>query len=282
METPEIVSVISDWFLENTASIVTAFIVLFIGWHLSSLASRAIAKLLPKARHIDQDITPLLTQLVRYAIFLVALVIALNEFGVQTTSILAIMGAAGLAIALALQGTLSNVAAGVMLLWLRPMSIGDYIDGNGISGTITSVGLFGTRLRSVDGLYVFAPNSQLWDSAITNYSREPRRRLNIRVGIGYSSSILDARNVLMTIASADMRVLSEPAPVVHVEELGDSAVTMLLRCWVSTPDYWSTRFDFTEQAKLEFDKAGIEIPYNKLDVTIIGGGASADGSSNKS
>jgi len=270
VETAQFVTVSTEWLIQNVTSIAIGLAILVAGWLFAKAAATTIRKTLPKRNFVDQTFVPILAQTVRYGILVVTLVMALAQFGVQTTSILAVLGAAGLAIALALQGTLSNIAAGVMLVWLRPMAVGEYIDGNGISGTIVEIGLFGTRLRTANGLFLFAPNSKLWDTSITNYSREPRRRVEIRVGISYDSNIKRARDTLSTMALADRRILSEPKPAVYVETLGDSAVGLLLRCWASTPDYWDVKFGFTEQAKLMLEEEGIEIPYNKLDVNLIG------------
>lgn len=269
MQAAEIFSVSSEWLIDNTMSLAVAIIILAVGWLAARFVSRSISGLLPKARGVDPTVAPILSQVARYAILIVSIVLALTQMGVQTASVLAVLGAAGLAIALALQGTLSNIAAGVMLIWLRPLAVGEYIDGKGLAGTVVEIGLFGTRLRTFDGIYLFVPNSQLWDSAIKNYSREPRRRLDLKIGISYGSDILQARKVLMDMVNADQRVLSDPAPIVYVENLGDSAVVMLTRLWVPTPDYWDVLFAFTEQGKLGLDKAGIEIPYNKVDVNIL-------------
>lgn len=270
MQAAELLSVSTEWLIDNTVSLAAAIVIIIVGWFAARFVSRSIAKLLPRARGVDKTVAPILSQIARYAILIVAIVVALSQLGVQTASILAVLGAAGLAIALALQGTLSNIAAGVMLIWLRPLAVGEYIDGKGLAGTVVEIGLFGTRLRTFDGIYLFVPNSQLWDSAIKNYSREPRRRLDLKVGIAYDADILLARKIMMEMADNDVRVISEPGPVVFVETLGDSAVTMLLRLWVPTPDYWDVLFAFTEKVKLEFDQQGIEIPYNKLDVNILG------------
>jgi len=269
MQVAELVSVSSEWLISNTLSFATAIIILVVGWMAARFVSKSIRKYLPNSRGVDKTIAPILAQIARYGILIVAIVIALSQLGVQTASMLAVLGAAGLAIALALQGTLSNIAAGVMLIWLRPMSIGEYIDGNNVSGTVTEIGLFGTRLRTAKGIYVFVPNSQIWNSAVTNYSREPRRRVDIKVGIAYDADIAIVRKALMKVATGDKRVLPDPAPVVHVDSLGDSAVVMLLRLWVSTPDYWDVVYAFNEQVKISLDKAGIEIPYNKYDVNLL-------------
>lgn len=269
MQAAELFSFSSEWFVNNIASIAVGILIFIFGIVVSRFVSHAIHTGLSKSWFVDQTIVPLLAQVSRYGILTVTSIMALSQFGVATTSILAVVGAAGLAVALALQGTLSNIAAGVMLLWLRPMALGEFVEGNGVSGTVVEIGLFATRLRTGDGLYLFVPNSQIWNTNITNYNREPRRRVEVRVGISYKADIKLARDTLINMALADMRVLTEPSPVVYVDTLGDSAVGILLRCWVSTPDYWDVKFSFTEQTKLELDKAGIEIPFNQLDVHMV-------------
>lgn len=262
-------TVSGEWVVSNAASFIVGILILLVGWRASGFVAHRVKLFLPRTKRIDATIAPLLSQLARYVILVLTIIVALSQFGVETTSVLAVLGAAGLAIALALQGTLANIAAGVMIIWLRPFSIDDYIDGNSLSGTVVEIGLFSTQLRTAGGVYVFVPNSQLWDAAITNYSREATRRLDIRCGIAYDADIKLARDKMMHIANNDMRVMSDPAAIVYVEDLGDSSVMMLLRCWVGTPDYWDVKFEFTEKVKLAFDEAGIEIPFNKLDINIL-------------
>jgi len=260
-------SVSSEWLLANAASLATALVVFCVGWYVAGFVSRRIEGLLRGARGIDRTIKPLLAELSRYAVIGLTLVIVLGQLGVQTASILTVVGAIGLAIALALQGTLANLAAGLMLIWQRPFNVGDYVDAQGTSGSVMSMGLFGTRLRTYDGVYIFAPNSMLWNARITNYSRETTRMVEIKVGISYRASIGKAREILVAIAR-DSRVLVDPAPGIFVGELDASAVQMLLRVWVKGSDWWAVKTDFTERVKLAFDEAGIEIPYNKLDITL--------------
>ncbi len=268
MQLSEFSTSIAEWFTANSWGIITALIVLFVGWTLSRYAAKAINRLVQKTPKIDKTIAPLLAQLVRYGILIVTLIIVLNQFGVATNSMLAVLGAAGLAIALALQGTLSNVAAGVMLIWLRPFSVGEYIYAGNIEGTVTEIGLFSTKIRTADGLFIFTPNSNLWSSSITNEDKLPTRRLNLKIGISYDANIAKAREILLKIAKDEKRVLTDKAPIVHVDSLGDSAVVLSFRTWVKSSDFYAVRFAFNEQVKLAFDKAGIEIPYNKLDVNI--------------
>jgi len=257
----------SDLIIAYAPAVVVGLLILIVGWWLAGRFSGYISGM-PKSGRLDASIAPILGQFVFYAVLFMTIILALGQFGIETTSLLAVLGAAGLAVALALQGTLSNVAAGIMMLWQRPHRVGEYIDGQGVAGTVTEVGLIGTKLQQADGVFVYVPNSQLWDAAITNYSRESTRRLDIRVGIAYDADISKARKEMLKIAKDD-RVLSEPAePVVHVESLADSAVIVRLRCWTSTADYWACNWEFTEQVKLAFDKAGIEIPFNKIDLNV--------------
>ena len=268
MQISEFSSSIMEWLSANSWGIITAIIVLLVGWQLSRYSAKAINELVARTPKIDKTIAPLLSQLVRYAILIVTLIIVLNQFGVATNSMLAVLGAAGLAIALALQGTLSNVAAGVMLIWLRPFSVGDYINANSIEGTVKEIGLFSTKFKTANGVYIFVPNSQIWSSSITNFDKEAKRRINIKVGISYEANIEKARKILLKIAENEKRTFSKPSPAVYVDSLGDSAVILTFRCWVKSSDFYDVQFAFNEQIKLEFDKGGIEIPYNKLDVNL--------------
>jgi len=239
-----------DWLLANSISIISALLVLVLGWYLARTASRLIEKTMPRAYGVDKNFVPLLSQVARYGILVFAIITALSMIGVASTSIYAALAAAGLAIALALQNTLSNIAAGIMLILLRPIAIGEFITGNGVAGVVVEIGLFGTRLRSSNGLYVFTPNQQLWTSAITNHSREPRRRIDVNVSIPDSLDIAKARKILLRVATADKRVLVDPLPNVHVDSFSGSTVAMQLRAWVATPDYLATLYSLTEESKI--------------------------------
>ena len=265
MEIMELWTVSSEWVLANVLNVITALVVLVGGWHLSGVLSRGSRELLPKTRRVDNTIAPLLSQVVRYGVLLVTLVIVLSQFGVQTASILAVLGAAGLAIALALQGTLSNLASGILLIWLRPFNVGEYVDAEGVAGTVLEIGLLGTRLRTYDGIFVYAPNTKIWSSRIINYTRENTRMVETKVGIAYTADIAAARAALLEVAS-DERVLSDPKPVVFVDSLSDRAVVLSLRSWVKGSEWWQTNVDFREQAKLRLNAAGIEIPYYRYDL----------------
>lgn len=252
--------------VQYALDLLVAVLILFVGLFVAGWARRATQRVVGKFSGGDQTLGPVLSTVVRYGILVLVFVAVLAQFGVQTTSIIAVLGAAGLAIALALQGTLANIVAGIMLLVLRPFRVGEYIDAEGISGTVELIGLFTTDMRTADGIYVSAPNSQVWNRTITNYSRKPTRRLEIPVGIGYSDDIDKARDALKGLADNDMRVLSDPAPFVFVDLLGDSSVNLVLRVWVGTLDYWNLKWDLTRAAKLAMDEAGITIPFPQRDV----------------
>lgn len=269
MEYAQIITVSTEWVVENALNLLTALIALAAGWYLSRFLSRHVRTLLPHTKRIDDTIAPMISELVRYAVLVVTIVVVLGQFGVQTASILAVLGAAGLAVALALQGTLSNIAAGVMIIWLRPFNVGEYIDAESVTGTVVEIGLFGTRLRTYDGLFVFVPNGRVWNAKIINYTRERKRMVETKVGIAYDADLAKAREELLAIAG-DERVLADPAPMVFVENLGASSVDLVMRSWVKSADWWQANADFRERAKLAFDKAGIEIPYGKLDVSLRG------------
>jgi small conductance mechanosensitive channel len=234
--------------------ILGALIVLVAGYMLSRLAQRLVARWLPRAGRGAVTIAPLAGQAVRYAILIVAIVTALGFVGIPSASILTVVGAAGLALALALQNTLSNVAAGIMLAWIRPIAVGDYVTGDGVEGVVVEIGLFGTRLRSTSGLYVFCNNTRMWNGPITNHTREPRRRIDVDVTLPDSANMNHAREAMLTIAVADKRVLPDPAPIVIVKDFGATTATLEMRAWVATPDYRAALRDLTEAMKLGINK----------------------------
>jgi small conductance mechanosensitive channel len=244
---------------------VSAILLLLIGWWLANWADRTLRKL------IDGRIDPTLTSVVasgaRYGILVLIGVAVLGQMGIQTTSVLAALGAIGLAVGLAMQGTLANVAAGMMLLWLRPFKVGDFIDTGAFAGAVKEVGLFATELTSWDGIYQFVPNSQLWNVRLINYSRLPTRLVEVQFGVSYSDDLTKGQQTLLDLALADGRVLRHPAePIVFVSALGDSAVTISLRCWGATSDYWPLRRQLTERGKLALEAAGLSIPFPQRDV----------------
>lgn len=252
----------------NGINFIAAVITLVIGWIVARLASRWLRFALDRFPHFDLTLKPLLTKIVRYLIIALTVIIVLQRFGVETTSLIAVLGAAGIAIGLALQGTLSNVASGVMLLVLRPFQIGDYVDVNGTGGTVREIGLFTTILITPDLVFVSMPNSAIFSNTITNYSREPTRRINLTVGIDYSDDIEKAQRIAMDVIKSDDRILDNPAPMVPVGGLGASSVDLFLRCWVPNSEYWNVLFDLQKNVKLRFDAEGITIPFPQQVMTV--------------
>ncbi|WP_417309610.1 mechanosensitive ion channel family protein [Devosia sp.] len=251
---PELYAGAVDWLTRNIVPIAGAILILFAGLYLSRLAQRMINRLLPRATGIDRNFGPLLAQSARYAVAVFAVVTALGFLGVPSGSIFAVLGAAGLAIALALQSTLANIAAGIMLVWLRPIAIGEYVVGDGVAGVVIEIGLFGTRLRSTSGLYIFTPNQKLWNSAITNHSRERRRRIDVNFTVPDSINVARAREAVLKIARADPRVEQDLAPTLHVESFVGDKLVLQMRAWVQTPDYLPALRELTEQSKAAINR----------------------------
>ena len=249
--------------------VVGALIILIGGWAVASWVRRKLLRVLERTPRVDQTLRPVIASVVRYVILVFVLIAVLAQFGVQTTSIIALLAAGGLAIGLALQGTLQNIAAGIMILFLRPFRVGDSIDAEGLAGTIEEIGLFTTQMRTYDGIYVEVPNGQIWNRAIRNYSRVTARRLDLVVGIGYEDDIDKALAALLDLLVKDERVNDDPAPQVMVEELGDSSVNLNLRCWAAPGDYWNLRFDLTKAVKQRLDAEGITIPFPQRDVHLF-------------
>ena len=255
-----------DLAIDYGLDVVGALVILIGGWALAGWARRKLLRFLDRTPRVDQTLRPVIASVVRYGILILVVIAVLAQFGVQTTSIIAVLATAGLAIGLALQGTLQNIAAGIMLLFLRPFRIGDYIDAEGLAGTIDEIGLFTTTMHTYDGVYLQVPNAHLWNHAIRNYSRLPTRRLDIVVGISYADDIDKTQAALMDLLENDTRVHGDPAPEVMVMELAESSVNLNLRCWTDAGNYWSLRFDLTKAAKQRLDAEGITIPFPQRDV----------------
>lgn len=249
-------------------SILGAIVILIAGWWLAGRMERAVAAALGRVPHMDDTLRPFLSAIVRYTIIAITLIAVLSQFGVETTSIIAVLSAAGLAIGLALQGTLQNIAAGVMLLLLRPFKAGDYIEGCAIAGTVEGIGLFVSTLKAADGLHISAPNSQLWNTAIVNYSHNKVRRVSIVVGIGYDDDMDQSLALLLALMVDDDRSLDDPAPQTFVTALGASSVEITMRCWCGAGDHWSLFTDLNKATKETLDRAGISIPYPQRDVHV--------------
>ena len=260
------IQVLLDQLASYALDAVGALVILLVGWWIAGRAQYLVRRGLDRVPRIDDTLKPFLSSSVRYFVIVITFVAVLAEFGVQTTSIIAVLGAAGLAIGLALQGTLQNIAAGIMLLVLRPFRVGEYIDAGGVSGTVDAINLFTTDMTTYDGIYRSVPNAELWNRNILNYSRNPTRRLDIPVGIAYEDDVEQALDLLLSHLSQDARVLPDPGPQVLVTGLGDSSVDLTLRCWTNRTDFWPLRFELNKKVKLWLDAAGISIPFPQRDV----------------
>jgi len=258
----QLIVLITDYALD----IVGALLLLIAGWVVAGWIEKHTGKVLKRIDRVDATLRSFVTNLVRYAILVLVMIAVFAQFGIQTTSIIAVLGAAGLAVGLALQGTLANIAAGVLLLFLRPFKVGESIDAGSVAGTVREIGLFSTELQTWDGIFLMVPNSQLASAAIQNYSRLPTRRLNLVVGISYTDDIDKALKVLSELLQNDERILDDPAHQVMVKELAESSVNINLRCWTNRENYWSLRFDLTKQAKQRLDEYDISIPFPQRDV----------------
>ena len=268
----QILALVTAYGLDFVAAILT----LIFGIWLSRRASRLTADWLSRVDRLDRTLVPIMAALVRYAGLTLTIVITLGNFGVETTSIIAVLGAAGLAVGLALQGTLSNVAAGLMLLFLRPFRIGDWVEAAGVSGSVREIGLFTTTIDTFDNVYISIPNSSIWSSNIINHARYGTRRMDLDIGIGYDSSLDTAETALMSLA-ADPRVLSDPAPRFLVVSYGDSAINVRLRAYASYDDFFDLYWDLNRRLKGVLDEHGIEIPFpqrviHNLDDRSVAGG----------
>ncbi|GAB4154796.1 MAG: mechanosensitive ion channel [Sphingomonadales bacterium] len=242
-------------------NLIAAIITLIVGLWLAGWAHRLVAKLLARTGRVDDTLTGFLGSLVRYFIIAFTVLAILGRFGVQTASIIAVLGALGLAIGLALQGTLADVAAGVLLLFFRPFKNGDYVDVGGINGTVKAITLFTCELATPDNRKILVPNGKIWGNPITNFSAHDTRRVDFEFGISYDDDIDKALNVLRACVEADSRCLKDPAPAFVVSALGDSSVNLTMRVWAASGDYWDIFFDMMKTVKQRFDAEGITIPY---------------------
>ncbi|MCT7662645.1 mechanosensitive ion channel family protein [Shinella kummerowiae] len=238
--------------VQYSFSILGALVLLVLGWFLSRLLHRWALSGLSRVRGIDITLAHFFANILRYAVLILVFVTVLGQFGVQTASIIAALGAAGLAIGLALQGTLQNIAAGIMLLVLRPFRVGEYIETKDVSGTITEVGLFATELKTGDGLYRLAPNSTLWNTPVTNYSRERTRKHDLKVVVPNGLDIDDEIERLMAIAREESTIESVPAPQVFVDSLEESSAVLTLRYWVATRQWFKTTKEMNRRVRIAF------------------------------
>jgi small conductance mechanosensitive channel len=257
-------------FLQTSAldfgiNLVTAIVIFYVGRMVVRLITRGIRKVM-EAQEIDMTLVSFVSNLVNMVLLVIVVIAAVGALGVQTTSFIAILGAAGLAVGLALQGSLSNFASGVLIIIFRPYKVGDWIEGAGISGAVEDVQILTTILKTGDNKQIIVPNSQIMGGIITNYSANDKRRVDMVVGVSYDDDLDKTRSVLEALIAAEERILKDPAHTIAVSELGDSSVNFVVRPWVNTADYWSVKFDLTEAIKKRFDQEGISFPFPQQDV----------------
>lgn len=253
-------------------SVLGAVVLMIAGYVVAGVVERSTYAAMGRIRGFDETLRGFFSKAARYVVLIFVGVTVLAQFGMQTASIIAALGAAGLAIGLALQGTLQNIAAGIMILVLRPFRVGEFIQAGGVSGGVQEVGLFATELKTFDGIYILVPNSQLWNTAVTNFSRNPRRSNDLTTGIGYDDDIDLAMDTLKSLLEADERVLSDPPPQVFVAELADSSVNITARYWTSAADFWATKLHMRKASKKALEDKGISIPFPQREVRVLGGG----------
>ncbi len=264
----EILNQVTSLLTTYGLDVVGAIVILVIGWTLAGWARRAVDKTLSKIQKFDATLRRFFASLAKYLVIIFTVLAVLNQFGVQTASLIAVLGAAGLAVGLALQGTLSNVAAGVMLLLFRPFRVGDYIEAGGLAGTVKAITLFVTELGTPDNVQIIVPNSQVWNTAVKNYSHHATRRVDLMMGISYEDDIDAAMAAIRGLVGADRRVLADPEPMFAVAELADNSVNLTVRAWCNSDDYWPLKFGLTKGLKERFDAEGISIPYPQRTVHI--------------
>jgi small conductance mechanosensitive channel len=251
------------WGLKVIAAIAIVVVGRWAAKLLRGFARRAMSK-----GNLDPTIVGFISNILYVAVLAFVIVAALSQVGIQTASFIAVVGAAGLAIGLALQGSLSNFAAGVLMAVFRPFKVGDFIEAGGTAGIVEEIQIFTTQMRSGDNKTIIVPNSSILGGNIVNYSTKETRRVDLAAGIGYSDDIDSAKAVLRSIIDADERVLKDPEPMIVVSELGDSSVNLTVRAWVNSGDYWGVYFDTLETIKKRFDSEGISIPFPQRDVHV--------------
>jgi len=252
---------LAESYLPMAINAAKALVFLIIGYMFAGAVSRSIYRRVRNSKRIDATLGSFFASIVRYVILAIVVIAVLQLFGFQATSLVAILGASTLAIGLALQGTLSDVAAGVMLVFFRPYKIGEYVDIGGTTGSVEEITIFTTVLKTPDNIQVILPNGKAWGSIIHNYSAHPTRRLDLTFGIDYGDDPDKAKEIILELANADDRVTKDPEPWVRVVNLGDSSVDLGVRLWCANADYWELKFAMVRGVKLAFDRGGISIPY---------------------
>ena len=259
------VAFIKYWAMTNGLHIVYAIAIFIIGRYVSKGLSSLLKRALLKA-NVEITLTKFLSKLVYYLLLAAVVIAALNKLGIETTSVVAVLATAGLAIGLALKDSLSNLAAGVMIIIFKPFVIGNFIETAGTSGIVEEISIFTTRLKTPDNKIIIVPNSSVINGNITNFSAQSTRRVDITVGVGYESDIKQVKDILNGIIASTPAIMSDPAPMVALTNLGDSSIDFVMRSWVKTDDYWPTYFEMLEKVKTRLDEEGVNIPFPQMDV----------------
>ncbi|EGR0788146.1 small-conductance mechanosensitive channel MscS [Vibrio vulnificus] len=255
----------SDLLIQYGVNIISAIVILFIGNIIVKAVANSVSKVLNK-KEMDKAVVEFIHGLVRYLLFVIVLIAALGRVGVETASVVAVIGAAGLAVGLALQGSLSNFAAGVLIVAFRPFKSGDYVEIGGVAGSVEAIQIFQTVLKTPDNKMVVVPNSGVIGGAITNYSRHATRRVDLMIGVSYKSDLKKTKQVIRETLEKDARILKDPDMTIGVVALADSSVNFVVRPWCKTEDYWNVYFDSMQAIKEALDANGIEIPFPQMDV----------------
>ena len=263
----EVLELIQTRGVDFAINIVTAIAIFYIGKMVIGAVVRGLRKVMQR-QEVDKTLETFVCNLVRISLLVVVIIAAIGQLGVETTSFIAIFGAAGLAVGLALQGSLSNFAAGVLIVLFRPYRVGDYVEAAGIGGTVEQVQILTTVLRTPDNKQIIVPNSQIMNSIITNYSAKDTRRVDMVVGVSYDDNLDKVRKTLEELVGAEERILDDPACTIAVSELADSSVNFVVRPWVKSEDFWAVKFDLTEAIKKRFDADGISFPFPQRDVHV--------------
>ena len=266
----QVQDVVAIWGLK----VIAALAIFIIGRWIAMMLRRGVRSMMEKSR-ADPIIIGFVTSIAYIALLAFVVIAALGQLGIQTTSFIAIIGAAGLAVGLALQGSLANFAAGFLMIIFRPFKVGDFIEGAGVAGVVEAIQIFTTTLKTGDNKTIIIPNAKLAGDNITNYSAKETRRVDMTVGVAYDADLSKVKDVLSDIISKEARIHADPAPQVAVAELADSSVNFVVRVWTNTADYWGVKFDITETIKNRFDEEAIGIPFPQRDIHIVSGGAAA-------
>lgn len=261
----EMLAEYSGLVVDFAINLVVALAIFIIGKYIAGRVRDALIKVM-NMRGFDATLGLFIGKIVYFALLAVVVIAAISQIGIETTSFIAIFGAAGLAIGMALQGTLGNLASGVMLLVFRPFKVGDFVEAGGTAGVVEELGVFATTLKTGDNKTVIVPNGKINGDTITNYSAKATRRVDLVMGIGYDDDIDKARATIQALIDADSRIMKDPAPLIAVAELADSSVNFTVRLWVNSADYWGVTFDMNEAVKKRFDQEGISIPFPQQDV----------------